>query len=238
MTDSSCAFAHWGGAYVLGALAPAERLEFERHLAGCATCAESVRRLAGLPGLLSRVPIEAVESPGPVDPLPETVLPALVAAVRREQRRRRLVTLSLGAVAAAAVIAVGTLALQSARDEGNAPLAAPSSTSPTVAPELPMTALGADGVTADVGLTSVGWGTKVDLTCTYGGRMEDYGAEEGARYSLVVRNRAGLVEQVASWQALPGKTMHIPGATATVVDDITSVEVLSASGRAVLRLDL
>jgi len=237
MTESpACAHAHSAGVYVLGALSPAERLEFERHLAGCAACAESVRQLAGLPGLLGRVSLDAVEGPRPIEPLPETVLPALVAAVRREQRRR-LVTLSLGAVAAAAVVAVGAMALQSARDDGNAPVAAaPSSTSPTVAPALPMTALGDDGVTGDVGLTSVGWGTKVDLTCTYGGRTEDYGAAAGARFTMVIRSRDGHVDSI-SWQAKPG-TMHIPGATATVVEDIAMVEVRDESGRAVLRLDL
>jgi len=240
MTESpACAHAHSAGAYVLGALSPAERLEFERHLAGCAACAESVRQLAGLPGLLGRVSLDAVEGPRPTEPLPETVLPALVAAVRREQRRR-LVTLSLGAVAAAAVVAVGAMALQSARDDGNAPVAAPSSTSastsPSVAPALPMTALGDDGVTGDVGLTSVGWGTKVDLTCTYGGRTEDYGAAAGARFTMVIRSRDGHVDSI-SWQAKPG-TMHIPGATATVVEDIASVEVRDQAGHAVLRLDL
>jgi hypothetical protein len=235
MTDSSCAFAHSGGAYVLGALAPAERLEFERHLAGCASCAESVRQVAGLPGLLGRVPIDRVEGTPAAEPLPETVLPALVAAVRREQRRR-LVTLSLGAVAAAAVVAFGAMALQSARDDGNEPVAAPISTSATVPPALPMTALGDDGVTGDIGLTSVGWGTKVDLTCTYGGRVDDYGANTGARFSLVIRSRDGHVDTI-SWQAKPG-TMHIPGATATVVDDIDSLEVRNGSGQAVLRLDL
>ena len=100
-----------------------------------------------------------------------------------------------------------------------------------------MTVLGDDGVTGDVGLTSVGWGTKVDLTCTYGGRVEDYGAEHG-RAVLAGRPQPGRPRRARSrWQAKPG-TMHIPGATATVVEDIASVEVRNGSGQAVLRLDL
>ena len=51
----SCSYDDWDGAYVLGALAPGERLEFERHLAGCAPCTLAVRQMAGLPGLLGRV---------------------------------------------------------------------------------------------------------------------------------------------------------------------------------------
>ena len=51
----SCPFAHDDAAYVLGALSPAERLEFERHLGRCDDCTRAVRELAGLPGLLGRV---------------------------------------------------------------------------------------------------------------------------------------------------------------------------------------
>ncbi|WP_308467002.1 anti-sigma factor family protein [Rathayibacter soli] len=46
-------YAEWDAAYVLGALSPNERLEFEAHLSGCARCASAVADLAGLPGLLS-----------------------------------------------------------------------------------------------------------------------------------------------------------------------------------------
>ena len=45
-------------------------------------------------------------------------------------------------------------------------------------------------------------------------------------------------EQAMSWTALPGKTMHVQGSTAATVAEISRVEVLSASGRPVLRLDL
>jgi len=42
-------------AYLLGALSPSDRREFETHLAGCASCQRSVQQLAGLPGLLGKV---------------------------------------------------------------------------------------------------------------------------------------------------------------------------------------
>lgn len=50
-----CEFAHDDGAYLLGALAPAERAAYERHLAGCASCREAVAEIAVLPGLLGRL---------------------------------------------------------------------------------------------------------------------------------------------------------------------------------------
>ena len=76
----SCMYADWDGAYVLGALSPADRLEFERHLAECATCAPAVREMAGLPGLLGRVDESALADHAPASnlpPVPDTVLPRL-----------------------------------------------------------------------------------------------------------------------------------------------------------------
>lgn len=55
-------YRRWDAAYVLGALPPSERLEYEDHLTYCSTCRTSVVELAGLPGLLARVPPEALDS--------------------------------------------------------------------------------------------------------------------------------------------------------------------------------
>ncbi|MGH3339679.1 MAG: anti-sigma factor family protein, partial [Propionibacteriaceae bacterium] len=48
-------FAQWDAAYVLGALSPAERREFEEHLASCPSCQAAVSDLAALPGLLAQL---------------------------------------------------------------------------------------------------------------------------------------------------------------------------------------
>ena len=58
MNGLSDRFATWDAAYVLGALSPAERREYEEHLAGCPACQAAVSELAGLPGLLAQVPPE------------------------------------------------------------------------------------------------------------------------------------------------------------------------------------
>jgi|RhiMethySRZTD1v2_1073278.scaffolds.fasta_scaffold05402_4 hypothetical protein len=50
------------GAYVLGALVPAERDAFEKHLGECAICREEVADLAVLPGLLGRIDFETAKS--------------------------------------------------------------------------------------------------------------------------------------------------------------------------------
>jgi anti-sigma factor RsiW len=50
------------GAYVLGALVPAEREAFEKHLANCAICRGEVAELAVLPGLLGRIDFETAKA--------------------------------------------------------------------------------------------------------------------------------------------------------------------------------
>jgi hypothetical protein len=50
------------GAYVLGALVPAEREAFEKHLADCVICRDEVAELAVLPGLLGRIDFETAKA--------------------------------------------------------------------------------------------------------------------------------------------------------------------------------
>ena len=221
-----CEFAQDDAAYVLGALPPAERLAFERHLTTCADCAAAVRQIAGLPGLLGRLPLESVESAPEPEPLPATLLPRLVQDVRRAQRRRHW---AIGLAAAAAVVAIGaagaTVLAVTAEDEP-----------PPTARAQTMTPLDQDRVDASVALTSVAWGTRLDLTCSYDEPGGGYHEETPPTYSLVVRTIDGAVEQVATWKALPGRTMHLTGATALDAEQIESVEVRTAAGRPVLEL--
>ena len=98
----SCRFGHDDAAYVLGALSPGERLQFERHLPGCEDCTRAVREVAGLPGLLSRIDPDVLTAMQ-VEPVPDTVLPGLLRAVRRSRRRRLLATAGTAAAAAALV---------------------------------------------------------------------------------------------------------------------------------------
>jgi anti-sigma factor RsiW len=101
----TCGFADLDGSYVLGALSPAERMGFERHLAACEECTRAVAELAGLPGLLGRVDPAVLEQPTAGAP-PATLLPALFREVRRTRRRRALTTAGLAAAASALVVLV------------------------------------------------------------------------------------------------------------------------------------
>ncbi len=234
---SECPLAHSDAAYVLGALSPADRLAYERHLSGCESCRRSVATLAGLPGLLGRVPREQVEAPLPFEPLPETVLPALVTRVRREQRRRTLLV-TLGAAAAVAVVALGATALQAARDDGQVPQVTPTSASDDGTAARPMQVLVDYGVTADVSLAEVKWGTKVSWICRYADPGGDYTGGHAYRYNLVAFTRAGETEPIASWWAKPGETYPDSNIIAVNLDDISKIELQNDHDKPILRLEL
>jgi hypothetical protein len=218
-----CVFADRDGAYVLGALSPAERLEFEQHLAGCPECAKGVRELAGLPGLLGRVGPDALQ-PLVVEPVPDTLLPSLLHDVRRTQWRRRL--LAGGAAAAAAVVLAVALAVSGTFDGEQAPGRVASHS---------MTPIAGAPVRATVALEPVTWGTRLQLTCTYE-PTEDYRSPSSVTYAVVVRTRDGASQQVGTWKSVRGRTMRLTAATAASRSEIESVEVRTTHGVPVLRL--
>jgi hypothetical protein len=235
---TTCAHEHEDGAYVLGALSPEDRVAFERHLAGCSECAQSVRELAGLPGLLARVPVEILDPEKLPMPVPDTLLPALVRRVHRSQRRRTWIT--AGLVAAAATIAIGAVGVSTLRGDDDPPpstaqTAAPTATPTTAAPVL-MTPVGSEPISGWLSLTQVGWGTRLDLECSYAQESDSYRDPSWSTYTMYVHTIDGGTEQVASWKAVPGKTMHLSAATASDAGDITDVEVRTAAGDTVLRL--
>ncbi len=235
----TCQYSHLDGAYVLGSLSPAERLEFEAHLPGCAECSRGVRELAGLPGLLAQVDVADLEVPTPDAPLPQTLLPALVREARGEQRRHSVLTAAVAAAVAA--VFVSALAIGGAFDRSTPTTSAAKPTASRTAAPVgeAMLPVGAVPVKAAVALTGVAWGTKLELTCSYesvGAGGSEYDKDTLSAYALVVHTREGAMEQVATWKALPGRTMRLTGATATGRTDITTVEVRTTEGRVLLTL--
>ncbi len=224
----TCEFAHLDGVYVLGALAAGERAEYERHLPGCEECSRALRDLAGLPGLLGRVPLEVLEQPEAADPVPETLLPAVVAEASRP-RGRRTAALVAAAVVALLLATVGVTAAL-VDDSGSDESATPS-TSESTTPAQRLTSLG-NPSTGWVSLTEKAWGTRIDLTCTYEGKLT-----ERTTYVLVVQPVDGAPQQVGTWEADLGQEVHLTMATSVATDDIATVEVQTESGYQVLRLE-
>lgn len=224
MTDSPDPYVHFDAAYVAGALSPQERRDYEQHMKHCGDCAEAVAELAGLPGLLSMVPPEEVREPASdPGPVPETVLPRLVATLRQRRRRRRGWT-AAGAVAAAAclvaVLVLGLGGLRAVPDGGTA-----------------MVEVRPVPVQATLRLQEMPWGTRLRLHCHYEGDAQPP-PDTGRRllYKLVVVPLGdGRPQQVASWGVAPGQDATPVGSTDLPVDRIGTVRLESADGTVLLR---
>jgi len=231
----SCAFAHDDAAYVLGALSPGDRLEFERHLPGCDDCTRAVQELAGLPGLLGRVDATVLEHPQVDEPVPHTLLPALSREVVRRRRRRALTAAGVAA-AVVAVVAVGAPVVVNQLDKDDGPSTSAPSVEPSDIVTRPMAPVGEVPVEATIGLEQVKWGTRLLLTCSYEPTSVAYELPPTVDYTLFVRTRGGTTEQVGSWRSIGGTTMHLAAATSSNRGDIESVEVRTPGGRVVLRM--
>lgn len=206
-------------AYVLGALPGAERRRFEDHLAGCATCRDTVAGLAGMPGLLARVSPDDLTGTGPSSPVPPTLLPRLLREVRRGTRVRRLVGIGVAAAAILAAVLAG-LALGAGRG------------APGIPPGTAMTRLVSAPIAATVALTPDGHGTRLDMTCRYAGAAY----ADLPAYDLVVTGRDGHSQDVAQWRVGPDGSTRVVASVDMAADRIGTVEVRTASGLPVLRL--
>lgn len=220
----------WDAAYVLGSLSSSDRLEYETHLETCERCRSAVAELGGLPALLARLDLEDVvsldEEPAETPPLRPEVLETILDKVRWRRRRSRWLTSAAVGLAAALlavglVIAVrpGVVGLQS-----NPPQAAGSGVA--------MTKVAPTPINATISLTGYGWGTRIDMACTYG----DWGQRDAPPQSLgmVVVGRDGTHTQVATWLGLSGATALPSANTPMPVDEIAAVQLVSADDGKVL----
>lgn len=233
----SCEYAHDDGAYVLGALSPAERAAYERHLVGCAGCRAAVAGLAVLPGLLGRLDAAAAEEipvrPGVAPSRLAAVLTATAAARRRERRRnhRRMTGAVLAAACAALVLGAGLGSLH-AGGPGSSRDGVPGETPPAVAMAAMRPVSAARQVTAEVGLVGTAVGTEVTLRCTYAATGDGYADAWTLR--LVAYGPDGATEQVGSWVAAPGDEVTFTGITRFVGPDLVRLRLVKGDGAALL----
>jgi hypothetical protein len=234
-------YREWDAAYVLGALAPAERREYERHLAACEPCLAAVGEIAGIPGVLGTVaPREraALLAPetGPAghdDGAGTAVVPlaGVAAAARRSRARRR----SLLAAAAAALVAggvTGGVALAGGFAPGGTDGGVPVAASAAGARTLVLQPVGGTDVHAELTATSTAWGTRLDWRCRYptppvpsSGRADGPGAADRTTYELVIVDSSGARTVVATWTAEGLEAEGLGASSAVPLDDVQRVEI-------------
>jgi hypothetical protein len=95
-----------------------------------------------------------------------------------------------------------------------------------------MTPIGDAPIRATAQLVDKPWGTSIDVRCRY---VSDYGADSSS-YALVVINRSGVVQQVATWKAV--SEAQLTGSSSWTRQDIAAIEIRTESGAPVTRLNI
>jgi anti-sigma factor RsiW len=216
-------------AYVLGSLSSAERREFEAHMVDCLLCRTAVGELNGVPALLSQLDrdevavIDRADGSGAAPLPPDELLPSLLAKVNWRRRRSRIVTWTAG-TAAAAVLAI--CALVGVADQSSTSVPTPQA---GVSVQ-PMAQVGTDKLASTVSLSGQRWGTFISMNCVC---LAPLNAHHDA-LAMVVVGRDGSHTRMATWVANPGRTATAAGSISTPVDQIASVQVVSADNDQVL----
>lgn len=207
----------WDAAYVLGALTPGERLEYEQFIAAEPGRTAAVSELADLPAILDVLPRElalamldddtnATPNAHLGDSTPPPVVDLRDKLARRPQWRAALAAaaafLLLGGIVGYAVVprqATRDTHLD-AMDQGQRP-----------------------GVTAALAVTPEEWGTRLDWECNY---TEPW-ARSVPSYDLVVTTKSGTQATVASWRpsGQVSQASNLAAATTIPLSQIHSVDI-------------
>ncbi|HEX7834166.1 MAG TPA: hypothetical protein VF479_01720, partial [Pseudolysinimonas sp.] len=91
-------------------------------------------------------------------------------------------------------------------------------------------------VSANIELTSVVWGTRIDMDCSYdpAAAPPDDGYTGPVQYAMWVVDRNGVETPLSTWTAAPEGTVSVSAGTALALADIAEVEVRTALGDRVL----
>ena len=217
------------GVYLLGAAEPAERALVRMHLAWCRDCREELAALAGLPGLLRRVPAAEAdkvfsteaERGSQADPLPAATLPRLLARTARTRRTRRW--LALAATAVAVVLAAGGGAAGGGvifgmtADQAVRPPGPAASAWNTVSARSDVTLAG-----ATVAYAPAAWGSNLKVRVS--------GVAPGTVCLLWVTGSGGQKRIAGGWIMVSGPYGWIPGSTSIPVSRLRGFAV-TASGK-------
>lgn len=221
----------WDAAYVLGSLTSSERREYEAHLETCERCRSAVAEISGVPALLAMMDLEDVraldEETPETPPLRPEVLDSVLDKVRWRRRRSRwLMSAAVGV--AAALLAVG--AVIAIRPEV---VGLENYTPQETTQAMDMAKVSDTPINASITLTGFGWGTRIDMACSYG-EWGQAGTIPPQNLGMVVVGRDGTHTEVATWLGLSGATALPSATTPMQKDEIAAVQLVSADNGKVL----
>jgi hypothetical protein len=221
----------WDAAYVLGSLTSSERREYEAHLETCERCRSAVAEISGVPALLAMMDLEDVralddETPE-TPPLRPEVLDSILDKVRWRRRRSRWLT-SAAVGVAAALLAVGVVIAIRPEIVG-----LENYTPEETTQAMDMAKVSETPINASISLTGFGWGTRIDMACSYG-EWGQAGTIPPQNLGMVVVGRDGSHTEVATWLGLSGATALPSATTPMQKDEIAAVQLVSSDNGKVL----
>jgi hypothetical protein len=246
-------FAQWDAAYVLGALSPADRREYEEHLASCPACQGAVSELAGIPGLLGQVsPADAAmlsmavdNTTGRGETMTATATEAelteatatetelieagpptslLPKMIKMARTRRRKMLAAVAGIAAAAVLVIGGVAVGT----GLIPLRPDSPQRVAFSQVVP------SSITALADVIPGSDGTQINVECVYAEVNDPRPGGGHDEYSIFVVDRSGHSEEIKEWPATPNKLMRPSGMTPLRLSQIADLEIRQSDTNEVL----
>jgi hypothetical protein len=221
----------WDAAYVLGSLTSSERREYEAHLETCERCRSAVAEISGVPALLAMMDLEDVraldEETPETPPLRPEVLDSILDKVRWRRRRSRWLT-SAAVGVAAALLAVGVVIAIRPEIVG-----LENYTPQETTQAMDMAKVSDTPINASITLTGFGWGTRIDMACSYG-EWGQAGTIPPQNLGMVVVGRDGSHTEVATWLGLSGATALPSATTPMQKDEIAAVQLVSSDNGKVL----
>jgi len=254
MNASPDKVAQWDAAYVLGALSPADRREFEEHLASCSACQAAISELAAIPGLLAQVsPADAAMLSMAVDNQAghgESVTPiggeaglvdtgvleaelvdagppsSLLPKMIKEaaRARRRRILVAVAGIAAAVIVVISGVAIAS----GLIPLRPESPHRVAFSQVVP------SAITAVADVIPGTDGTQIKVECVYAEVDDPRPGGGHETYSIIVVDRAGRATEIKEWPATPNKLMRPSGMTPLQMSQIADLEIRESNSDEVL----
>jgi anti-sigma factor RsiW len=205
------------GAYLLGALARADRALVDTHVRTCADCRAELGSMSALPGLLARIQQTDIIAQR-VDPSPGLLDRVLSAAAAQRRRTRRIHVAAT--VAACVTLAAGASIAVHLADPATQPMVTSVAATKVFTATDPTTR-----VSAAVTETPTTWGVALEVN-VHGPAISSYGGD----CRLVAVEAGGDTDVAASWSAPGSGHIDAPGATAFAAEQITAFRVVGSTG--------